>query len=1224
MSSVESAVLPDDYSRRIKDSRDVRGLTQEQFADLVGVSFATVNRWENGQSRPNNLAWQRIVELDNQSRRELLGVPKVSEEESASAYQAQALDFSADPNAVYAVAEAHRLTYGHLFNPAFATETSLIDPLPHQRIAVYHHMLKQSPLRFLLADDAGAGKTIMTGLYIREMLSRRLIRRVLVVPPAGLVGNWEREMRTLFRLHFRILSGADARTANPFAEADGDLVIVSIDTLAGERTFGRLRDAATEPYDLVVFDEAHKLSATWDRNYRIRKTERYRLAETIAGASADSEAWQLGWSAQHLLLLTATPHMGKDVPYYFLWRLLMPDTLSTYDAFRAFPPEDRSDHFIRRTKEEMVRFDGEPLYPQRRCDTLSYELSQGSGGEQELYDETTEYIRDYYNRARKMNRSAARLAMSVFQRRLASSTYALLRSFERRGERLQELIDEIRSGAITEAQLAHLQCGLDRQIDDVFETHTADEDSTPEGDGEKHEDYESRVLGGTVAVSLAELDAERRKVDGLLAKTRVLFDAGRESKFEKLRQVLRDPEYLGEKFIVFTEHRDTASFLVRRLEGLGFTGQVALIHGGMPYQERERQVAFFRKTTDEGGADYLVATDAAGEGINLQFCWLMINYDLPWNPARLEQRMGRIHRYGQKHDPVVIVNLIAGGTREGYVMKTLLDKLEAMRRQLDSDKVFDVIGRLFEGVSLRDHLARAVTETDPDDALRSMEGLLTEKQIRALEERGRALYGEGGDVRRGLDELNEEAGREHYRRLLPGYVRHFVEKAAPLLGLRVAGDLGGYFSLVATRPKSLDPLLPALELHPEELHGRLTVYRPREHEEAIWLHPGEPVFDRLAASVMGELSDDARKGAVFVDPAADEPYLFHLAMVMVERADDSPDVRTVELVEPVELTDGLPSGSSTNASPRPAVAESRLVGLIQTKEGDDEESPVEHLLLLRGVPGFAPSRVPLAALARRMMPEAAAYARDVIAESMAQAHRQRLIDALPRRLDFLTRGFDYQAAELASVRAKLTPKARSGDQHAQSELPRVKERQRSLAASRERQLETLKTEAEQIRSGEVEFLAHALVVPAYDTYDIERYDADVEAIAIEVVTAYEEGLGAKVEDVSRPVLARRAGLTDWPGFDLRSHRPAGDLGDREERAIEVKGRAGTSHVELSENEWAKACNLRERYWLYVVFDCATPNPRLVRVHDPFGRLLMRDRETSSYTVAPSAIIEAAE
>ena len=252
------------------------------------------------------------------------------------------MDFSADPEAVSAVAEAHRLASGHLFNPAFATETSLIDPLPHQRIAVYQRMLQQSPLRFLLADDAGAGKNIMTGLYVREMLSRRLLRRVLVVPPAGLVGNWEREMRTLFRLPFRIVGGAEARAGNPFLGPESDLVIVSVDTLAGERMFGHLKDQQTDPYDLVVFDEAHKLSADRQPDFRVRKTGRYRLAEALAGAeSDDKDRWELPWSAQHLLLLTATPHMGKDHPYYYLWRLLLPDALSTFDAFEEFPPDSR-------------------------------------------------------------------------------------------------------------------------------------------------------------------------------------------------------------------------------------------------------------------------------------------------------------------------------------------------------------------------------------------------------------------------------------------------------------------------------------------------------------------------------------------------------------------------------------------------------------------------------------------------------------------------------------------------------------------------------------------------------------------------------------------------------------------------------------------------------------------------------------------------------------------
>ena len=352
---------------------------------------------------------------------------------------------------------------------------------------------------------------------------------------------------------------------------------------------------------------------------------------------------------------------------------------------------------------------GSPLYPQRNCDTLSYSLSQGTGSEQELYDETTDYIKYFYNRARQLNRSAARLAMSVFQRRLASSTYALMRSFERRKEKLRTMIDAIRNGSASEEELIRQQRQLD-VLDDAFETRTFDEDDEADEGQEQDEGYEGQVLGGTVAASLSELEDERVRVEGLLSKARQRLETGEESKFEKLREVLGDARYEDEKFIIFTEHRDTAMFIVRRLEGLGFTGRVALIHGGLPYTERERQVEFFRRPATDGGASYLVATDAAGEGINLQFCWLMVNYDIPWNPARLEQRMGRIHRYGQKHDPVIVVNLIAGGTREGRVLKTLLDKLEAMRRQLQSDKVFDVVGRLFADVSIREYLEKAVTE----------------------------------------------------------------------------------------------------------------------------------------------------------------------------------------------------------------------------------------------------------------------------------------------------------------------------------------------------------------------------------------------------------------------------------------------------------------------------------------------------------------------------------
>ena len=299
-----------------------------------------------------------------------------------------------------------------------------------------------------------------------------------------------------------------------------------------------------------------------------------------------------------------------------------------------------------------------------------------------------------------------------------------------------------------------------------------------------------------------------------------------------------------------------------------------------------------------------------------------------------------------------------------------------------------------------------------------------------------------------------------------------------------------------------------------------------------------------------------------------------------------------------------------------------MVGLRQSADGTVTEIPVEHLLLLRGADGFAPSRVPLATLARGMLPDALEFARADVSERLVQRHRQARFDELPSRVEYINRGFDFQAAELAAARSRLNHHAREGDPDAPAQLAVVKARQRRLTADRNRRIAELRAEPELIQVGEVEILVHALVVPVQDTEAIERYDADVEAIAVEAATAYEERLGAVVTDVSTPELARRAGLTDWPGFDLKSRHPAGADGPVEERAIEVKGRASSGAVHISENEWSRACNLRGDYWLYVVFDCATPRPRLVRVQDPFAKLLVRSRESLTFTITESALNEA--
>jgi superfamily II DNA or RNA helicase/DNA-binding XRE family transcriptional regulator len=1187
--------VPSDYSARIKQLRQRFNLTQMRLAELMGISFASINRWENGQTKPSPLAWQHIT------RAEILGIEALNKEFSpASRKQEQiretqasyvihpgepVLDFSTPSEIIRLVAEGERLAYGHLFNPAFATETSRIDPLPHQRIAVYDYMLAQPRLRFLLADDAGAGKTIMAGLYVREMLARRLIRRVLIVPPAGLISNWDREMHTLFGLPFRVVSGSEARTSNPFVGPESDLQIVSMDTLGGELMFKRLGETAVQPYDLVIFDEAHKLSADREPDYRVRKTDRYRLAEALVGIADDSARWHLPWSTRHLLLLTATPHMGKDFPYYCLWRLLEPEVLATYDAFNAFPPQARRQHFIRRTKEEMVRFDGTAIYPTRTSDTLSYELTQGPVSEQSLYNETTEYIEYYYNRARILNRSAARLAMSIFQRRLASSTYALLCSFERRLKKLDALIEAIRSGKLTAESLIAEQRRLGKLANPLDEK-TAD-DEVPQDGEEENESVERRLLEGVIGSSLAELQAERVHVYRLLELAKQVYEQGQESKFERLVQILRDPRFQDEKVIIFTEHRDTLYFLVRRLEGIGFSGQVAQIHGGMGTKpnsatgrsERDEEVEFFRRPASEGGARYLVATDAAGEGINLQFCWLMINYDVPWNPARLEQRMGRIHRYKQKHDPVIIINLIAGDTREGHVLKTLLDKLERIRKELHSDKVFDVVGRLFQGVSIKDYMDRLLNNEDEKVLAADLDGKLTKEQVQALEEREKKLYGDGGDVKSQLPRLQENLAQEAYRRLLPGYVRRFLEIAALHMDFAIEGDLDGVFTLRPLKTGALDPLWPILEIYPAEQQNRLTIHKPNS-ENTIFLHPGEPFFDRLRDYVCARFGTQAGRGGVFVDPSAAEPYLFHLALVEVIRQAD-------ESLLPLARSELL---------------DYRLVGLRQNADGSLVETPVEWLLLLRGGDGQASRGISVLSRAREMKLAAYEHLVQTISLRMMEERRQTMLATLPERLEFLKRGYTYQENELASMRARYREKADQGDPRAKGELTKIKERQQLLQNQRELALDSLEHEPDLISTGEISFIAHALVLPSGDPQDIQRRDEAVEAAAMQVAIAYEQAAGAIVLDVSTPEKARLAGLADHPGFDLLSRRPGS-----EERAIEVKGKAQAGNVDISENEWARACNLRDQYWLYVVYDCGSWYPRLIRIRNPWSKLLAKVR-----------------
>lgn len=1175
----------------IRTLRRKLGLTQSQLAERLGVTFVTVSRWETGQARPNSLARKALASLaegisDPLSSDLTVGHSGIQEpQKDYLVTPADSVpDFQADGETVRLFVEGQRLRYGHLFSPTFGVEIALIDPVPHQLIAVYRHLLPQPRLRFLLADDAGAGKTIMTGLYIREMLSRRLLRRVLIVPPAGLVGNWKRELRTLFSLHLREVTGPDCQTENPFTGTGSDLVIVSVDTLSGGRAFERLADPETPPYDLVVFDEAHKLSASRNADFTYDTTERYKLAELLAGAAPLQETRpprRMPWYAHHLLLLTATPHMGKPFPYYALWRLLQPNLLGSVEAFHAFSPEARTSHFLRRLKEEMVHFDGQKIFPARESNTVSYDLAPA---ERELYEDMTSYIRTYYNRAKMLNRSAARLAMSVLQRRAASSTWALLRSLERRLSRLDTYIAAIIANEMSERELQARQERL--RVLDVEDEMTSEDESAQDGK-EQRDATEEEVMGATASVNLAELQAERLHVSRLLDMARSIYDAGLDSKFQRLRETIQDERFGEEKLLIFTEHRDTMEFLVRSLEALGHTGEVTRIHGGMSYSQRESQVEAFRT-----GCRFMVATDAAGEGINLQFCWIMVNYDIPWNPARIEQRFGRIHRYKQRHDPVVLVNLVADKTREGRVLKTLLEKLELIRRELGSDKVFDVIGRLLQGVSLTEIIMRAVIDDQADEEYHGVEDLATLEQVRSLEEADSQSRVGDGDIVSQLPSLIAQRERDQFDHLLPGYVRRFLEKTAPRLGVTIAGHLDDRFYLDGL------PLHLALAME-EATAGRrlpLTVNKPEEDENVLFLRPGELFFDRYSSHFCGRVSADALRGAAFVDPYATEAYLYHAALVSVVRRQDPqfPEV----------------FGSDQ-------VVEERLVGLEQSLDGDITTCPVELPMVLRPIGQVSPLALPAHEQLSQALACATDYLHQSVARPTAQRHCDQLVASLSTRESFLQAGFDLQQAELLECRARLRERADSGDAAARKTLEGVRIRQHDLSQQRERALAVLRREPELMDIGEVTFLAHALVLPSTDPAERERHDREIERIAMRVARGHEESLGAKVDDVSTPDLAQLAGLEKSPGFDLLSRWP-----QDENLCIEVKGRRAVGDIELTENEWAKAANLREDYWLYVVYDCATANPRLLRVQDPFAKLLVRTK--GGVIVGEASVFEAAE
>ena len=843
----------------------LRGILPDALVTVVNVSWYGDDALELTYKTPTGKVANELLYRADEARLEVveLGRP---------------WSFDGDGARFRLVSEAQRIRLAYLFDPVLAVHTSLIEPLPHQITAVYAAMLPRQPLRFLLADDPGAGKTIVAGLLMKELIARGDLQRCLVVCPGSLAEQWQDELYQRFHLPFEILTNDKleaARTGNWFLE--NNLVIARLDKLARDENVQQKLTAPDCRWDLVVCDEAHKLSATVFGG-EIKYTRRYKLGQLLSTLT------------RHFLLMTATPHNGKEEDFQLFMALLDGDRFE--GRFRdGVHAADVSDLMRRMVKENLLKFDGTPLFPERIAYTVPYKLSPA---EAQLYKAVTDYVRAEFNRAEALQNDkragTVGFALTILQRRLASSPEAIYQSLRRRRERLASRLRELevlqRGAGNAGVSPAALTPVLD--ADDVEDLEEAPENEVAA--------VEEEILDqATAARSIAELKAEIETLKGLEGQALSVRRSGADTKWRELASLLGEiftataiADHLAEakapysagpipkpvpspqqKLVIFTEHRDTLNYLERRITTLlGRSEAVVMIHGGMGREERVKTQESFRHDPQ---VQVLLATDAAGEGINLQRAHLMVNYDLPWNPNRLEQRFGRIHRIGQT-EVCHLWNLVADETREGDVYRRLLEKLEQARAALGG-QVFDVLGKLqFEGKPLRDLLIQAIRYGDqPEVRARlttALENALDHAQLQSLLE-DRALAHDSMDASR-VYRIREEMERAEARRLQPHYIESFFHAAFQRLGgtSRQREPRRYEITHVPAPVRNRDQLIgigePVLPRY-ERIAFEKALVAPQGQPLAAFVCPGHPLLDAVIDLTLERHRDLLKRGAVLVD-----------------------------------------------------------------------------------------------------------------------------------------------------------------------------------------------------------------------------------------------------------------------------------------------------------------------------------------------------------------------
>jgi SNF2 family DNA or RNA helicase len=1078
--------------------------------------------------------------------------------------------FDAPGEAFKLAAEAYRIDLAYLFDPMMAVHTSNVEPLPHQITAVYESMLPRQPLRFVLADDPGAGKTIMAGLLIRELLMRADAERILIVAPGSLVEQWQDEMHEKFGLTFTIFSrdlAEQSLAGNPFD--DHPLLIARLDQLS--RSEELQEKLAHTQWDLVVVDEAHKMSATYYGS-KVNRTQRFRLGEL------------LGAHARNLLLMTATPHNGKEEDFQLFLSLLDADRF--YGKFRDGAHKvDVSDLMRRMVKEDLLKFDGTPLFPERIAESVTYTLSDAEAA---LYQQVTQYVREEMNKADRIEnnqrKGAVGFALTGLQRRLASSPEAIYQSLKRRRERLKRRVEEMKLDSRGRAL-----------VETLFDVRTNGDvwDADEEMAADEYEEYEEEVVDqATASRTIHELEAEIRILEGLEERARQVVRSGQDRKWEELSRLLQDTPQMREeggrqrKLIVFTEYKDTLRYLAARIRGLlGSEEAVVTIDGSDRREERRKKQEMFRS---DPAVRILVATDAAGEGVNLQNAHLMVNYDLPWNPNRLEQRFGRIHRIGQT-EVCRLWNLVAAETREGDVFQRLLLKLETERQALGG-RVFDILGEVFDERSLRDLLIEAIRYGDDPEVrarlLQRVEGALDTERLLDLM-RQNALCDEVMDAER-LFAIKAEMEKAEARKLQPYFIRAFFTRAFEVFGGELRPREPGRWEIThvpaAIRDRDrqisgrdrryMQPVLGRYErVCFEKEYVRLLdrVGAPM----AALIHPGHPLMQAVTDLVLEAHRPKLRQGAVLVDP--NDPGTTPRVLFIIDHSvrDGNDENRTVSRRMQFVAIDA--EGRAENAGWAPHLDLQPI--------GEEERRMVADVLASPWI-GSDLERMALGYATERLVPahfEEVKDRRERMADRTLAAVQARLVKEINFWQDrYLKLQGDLRAGK--EVRMNLENARRTVDDL----TTRLERRRRDLAAMRH------------VISATPVIAGGALVIPAglLATRRGEEPGVDaaarkyVEAVAMRAVMEAERALGREAIDVS----------AEKCGWDVTVLLPETDGTAPKTRHIEVKGRAkGQTTVTVSRNEILYGLNQADKFVLAIVLVDGDEYEGPFYIREPFDR-----------------------